>query len=96
MGTTILTDKFIKSRKNYRCDAFDYVIHANWSEKDLKEMLSIDDYILYLKAKDKNFMIEKGEKYRYYTSPQNGTIYTFRESFIGNHLAITYDLYDEC
>ncbi len=96
MCITILTDKIIIARKEYMCDAFYDIIHASLSKADIKDILDKTDFKLYLEAEKKNFKILIGEKYRYYTFPNNGTIEVRRESLIGNSLCIKYNLYDEC
>lgn len=96
MCIAILTDKIITARKKHRCFAFDEIILAGLCENDLKDMLTDDEFKEYLEAKKNDFKIQIGDKYRFYTSPQNGTICTIRESLLGNKLCIKYDLYEEC
>jgi len=96
MCITILTDKIVTARKEHRCFAFDEIIFSGLCEDDLKDMLTKEEFSEYLEAKKNDFKILKGDKYRYYTSPQNGTCYTIRESLLGHKLCMNYDLYEDC
>jgi hypothetical protein len=80
------------ARKNYRCDA------CNWLEiEELRRNfhLTISEWRSIIKARNNGYKILKGEKYEYNVNIQDGDFQVFRCIPEINDICLKYELYPE-
>lgn len=87
MTDCVLSDKLVKARKDYNCDATIYLReYGDYDMFTLEEMEIINNT---------NGKIKKGETYRKVVGKFEGELYTFRAIPEIDDICLKYELYPE-
>ena len=91
----IISETRPKARIKHPCGACE-IIRGAFTEEECEDIMTKEDFEMFLGLKDTDFQIQKGEIYRRYNIADNGTVQTFTESLDGSYLCSKYDLYEDC
>ena len=80
-----------KARKNYHCDASEYIEDSGYSKEDYSE----DDYKIIKDAKSEGNKILKGTEYIKCTGKWDGEFSTFRARKDLNYICKEYEFYPD-
>ena len=86
----VCTETEPKARKDYHCQASDWIENSGLCEGDYDAC----DWVTIKKAKSENFRILKGEKYICVRGIWNGVASTFRARIDLDSICKKYELYD--
>jgi hypothetical protein len=93
MGWEMDVETNPKARKDYQCQASDWIMNSVGLDPDYFEP---EDYAKIEIAQGKDFKILKGETYVKVTGKFDGEFATFRAIPDLNEICIRYKLYDDC
>jgi len=91
---TILNERIRTARKKHTCTASEIILNCCGSDAHLKDRLSEEQYKRWELHVKNNYTIQKGDKYRYYTFLDMGTIYTCKEASIATDICELLDLWE--
>ena len=94
MCESIGPTNYPKARKDHDCMASVFLNEQNWSPSDLS--MGITEAKDWVKARQNNYKIKKGEKYLNQTMAHERKLYSFKAIPKIHNICLKYDLYDEC
>jgi len=87
---TLLADERPIARKEYHCQASDWIRECGWADGDWSQ----DEAAAIEAAKTDGWKIHKGERYVYQTGVSDGEMVTFRAKVCLHEICLRHNLYD--